>query len=434
MSSAPAPANSPRSSSGNISPADKVVFVPDALFFFRRIEIPDGLAPNEREDLIQLSLEQYSPFPLAQMYYGYFQPAGSRSALIYAAYRKKIEGYAHLEEESDFVFPSLAITLGHPQNKARRLLVTTPESLSLVVFADADPVPLTVVTRYRDEEAGDLPGNEEIDRLYRLAGLSREIDREWICRNPGWNGWESKQAAWSWLAGEKSEPVGQTSTLTKKTLESLDIRDKDFLFQRRAELRKAAQFRMAFYALVAILLLLLVGEAALFGGRVLLDRSQTEVAERAPAVQRIQEEDLFANRMEEISENRLVPFAMLEVVNRLRPRSITFSRAEATGNMTLDIVANTANNSDLLRFADALETSDEVAGAEVVNQSVRDGQTTFRMRIRFRPVELISFFEDQESPAVEMARRDESDDDPSLPEVSIRDLPSRPTPSQPPNR
>ena len=426
MSSTVAPELPAAASSLVSSGEDTVCLLPDAFFFFRRIELPPGTVGEERDALIELTLEECSPFPLPQMAYGYYAPEGAARVLAFAAYRKKVETKAGKAlEESDFVLPALVAALDSGTTAERTVLVETGDSLTLLVFAAGDPVPVHVVARYRGEDRRNPAGPEEIEALYRAVSLPRGDRPENLCRHPAWAGWETKQAVWIWNgpAGEDARPV--KSAFTRRTLERLDIREKGFLAERRQQRRTAARLRRGFYSLVVLLLFLFIGELALGGGQVLLSRFQNEVAERAQRVQRIQEEDVFANRMQEISENRLVPFVMLEFVNRLRPRSITFSRAEATGNMTLDIVASTPNNADLLRFADALEEAEAIERAEVSNQSVRDGQTTFRMTIRFRSTPLLAFADELVPGRLEVARGgEEESDDPTLPEVLLRETPS----------
>jgi hypothetical protein len=70
-------------------PPPKVALLPDGLFFTRAVSVAAGATPGEAASQIELALEAVSPFPIAQLYYGYYWVPGSESALVFAAYRRR---------------------------------------------------------------------------------------------------------------------------------------------------------------------------------------------------------------------------------------------------------------------------------------------------------------------------------------------------------
>ena len=58
-------------------PAPRVALVPDAVFFSRAITVPAGATREEVVSQVGLALESLSPFPLAQLYFGYYWPDGA---------------------------------------------------------------------------------------------------------------------------------------------------------------------------------------------------------------------------------------------------------------------------------------------------------------------------------------------------------------------
>src|SRR3954467_7049207 len=70
-------------------PPPKVALLPDALFFTRLVPIAAGASPVEVTAQVELALEAVSPFPLAQLYYGWFWKPGLEKAFVYAAYRRR---------------------------------------------------------------------------------------------------------------------------------------------------------------------------------------------------------------------------------------------------------------------------------------------------------------------------------------------------------
>src|SRR5476651_1475450 len=70
-------------------PAPKVALLPDGLFFVRSVEVPADVTPAEIGLQVELALETLAPFPLGQLYYGYYWTPGSTRALVFAAYRRR---------------------------------------------------------------------------------------------------------------------------------------------------------------------------------------------------------------------------------------------------------------------------------------------------------------------------------------------------------
>jgi hypothetical protein len=70
-------------------PPPKVSLLPDALFFTRTIPIAADTPAAEVAAQVELALESLAPFPVAQLYHGYYFPPGASAALVFAAYRRR---------------------------------------------------------------------------------------------------------------------------------------------------------------------------------------------------------------------------------------------------------------------------------------------------------------------------------------------------------
>ena len=68
-------------------PPPRVVLLPDHRFFVRAVPVTEGAAAPEVANEVELALETLSPFPPAQLYYGYFWTPGADRALVFASYR-----------------------------------------------------------------------------------------------------------------------------------------------------------------------------------------------------------------------------------------------------------------------------------------------------------------------------------------------------------
>ncbi len=107
-------------------------------------------------------------------------------------------------------------------------------------------------------------------------------------------------------------------------------------------------------------------------------------AQKAPVAQ-IEEAQLLANRIGELSEKRLMPFEMLALINPARPDSIIFQSIVTRGLLGLEVSAQAANASDVGSYANALEALPAIATVATGEVRSRDGVTTFVLSLEFKP-------------------------------------------------
>jgi hypothetical protein len=108
-----------------------VVLLPDALFFTRTVPVPAAAGAAEVGALVELALEAASPFPLAQLFYGWLRPEGTAHALVFAAYRRRFTAEQLADwEGAELVLPSLAVVGGAAVEPATSVIVTSAEGLT----------------------------------------------------------------------------------------------------------------------------------------------------------------------------------------------------------------------------------------------------------------------------------------------------------------
>src|SRR2546423_6711550 len=87
-------------------PPPRIALLPDALFFTRAIPIAASATAAEAAVQVELALEAIAPFPLAQLYYGWFWLPGADHAFAYSAYRRRFtSGQSASWAGAEFVFP-----------------------------------------------------------------------------------------------------------------------------------------------------------------------------------------------------------------------------------------------------------------------------------------------------------------------------------------
>jgi hypothetical protein len=82
-----------------------------------------------------------------------------------------------------------------------------------------------------------------------------------------------------------------------------------------------------------------------------------------------------------------MPFEMIALVSakNVMPATVQFTRATTSGNYTLEIEAQTNSPGDVGGWQTALSNLPACANVEVSDQRTRDGISTFKFVVTFKP-------------------------------------------------
>lgn len=361
-------------------PPPKVALLPDALFFTRAVPVAAGATGAEAASQVELALEALSPFPLAQLYYGWFWKTGAEHAFVFAAYRRRFTTEQVAEwEGAELVVPAFCAVFGAEVSPATTLVLNAPESVTAVHW-DAATVPSKVLVRTLDPEAtADDRAKAREELLNALGGSRKVIDLE----APVLPDSTDSDRELAFRSGEF------VSTLPSSVAVSLDVRDKaEFAALRAARKRDVMLWRVTL-GCVAALVLLGLGELALVGGHAWQRVRNAKVRLQKPEVQKIMDAQALATRIEELATKRMLPFEMITDLiedNRL-PKDVFFTRvlaAPQTGIYTLTVNV-TSPVSQVGVYLATLRSLPMIQRAEVRNEQVRGETETFTLVVTFKP-------------------------------------------------
>ncbi len=360
-------------------PAPKVALLPDGLFFVRAVDVPADVAPGEVGLQVELALETLAPFPLAQLYYGYFWTPGSARALVFAAYRRRFTSdQVAAWEGAELVIPAFAALVGGAAAPATTVLLASAEGLTALHW-DAGPVPAQVLfsplspeapeeerARARDELLRRLPSREIIDLVAPPVAESAATDRELVFR-----------------CGEF------VSRLPREAASALDMRDKEeLLLLRRGRGRALWLWRALLGCFIAAGAMAL-GEVLLLAGGLWQTTRLAQLHAQAPGVEQIITAQSLAHRINELSTKRLLPLEMLTTLvgshNEIKPPSVVFTRMYTSGELGLTIEAQTSNPGDINVYQNALSALPAVGSVVVKNPRQQNNVTIFTLIVTFKP-------------------------------------------------
>jgi hypothetical protein len=360
----------------NAAAPPRVVFLPDALFFVRAIPVAADATPGELVSQVELALEAIAPFPLAQLYYGFYRPSGAAVALVYAAYRKRFTTEQTAAwAGADLVMPSFVALLGGEIKPSTTLVSAASDGFTAVHWHDR-LLPDKISTQAIAPEATAEEHARVRDELLRTVGESLKI-----VDLPA-----APAAAASDDDDELTFHAGDfVSRLPAELGDQLDVRDKDELAHRRRQRTRDLILWRVFLGCVATLALCFVGEFALVGSRLWQKSRLAVVAAQTPAVENIKAAQKLADHIGELSTQRLLPFEMITLVRSCMPPTVQFLRATTTSLYTLEIEAKTGTPADVGAYQTALAGLPAVAKIDVPDQRIREGVSTFRFDVTFKP-------------------------------------------------
>jgi hypothetical protein len=361
-------------------PPPRVALLSDALFFVRAVPLPAGdqeALPADIAAQVELALESASPFPLSQLYYGYFWAPGSRHALAFAAYRRRftaeqVAGW----QGAEVVLPTFAALLGATVEPATTVVLATAEGLTAIHWGDG-PVPSKVVFQPLAPETSDDDKERIRTALFRAAGdtktvvdldeppaaQSRRNDREIVFRS-----------------GNIVSPLSAAAAA------ALDVRDRDELVAlRRAHKRDVLIWRVGIGCVAAFAAMVLC-ELALLGGGLLQQTRLKVVRMQTPIVDSIVTAQVLANQINNLSTKRLLPIEMIKMVApRKFGTTIQFVRVSTDGLYTLTVAAKTSNPGEISTYRNSLEALPDCNKVEIKDLRTQNNVASFTLVITFKP-------------------------------------------------
>lgn len=361
----------------------EAAMLPGNRFFVRRLSVEGEDVPGQ----VNLALEAISPFPLEQMLVGFVTSADGKQVLAYAAHRRRFtaeESFAWPEDCQ--VVPEFLALCGHRPAADGIVVHRGDERLTALAWKAGEELPAAIVV-------AELADADEAG-IAREAAARADLAADVAIENV------TGALAGAIVEGDlvlKGEFAG-TFVIPKKGLDDSDIRDSDFLAERRKKERLNLVLWNAARAGAAVLVLSLLLD---IGGVVVGMRSHSlEVANEArrPLVEDIEASQAITSRILELGVKRLLPIEMLALVNEKRPATVEFTNihceikkakdsAIAKPMMTVD--AKTPNAGDISDFLKGVQSMPEVEAVTNSEPRVRETSTTFRLEITFKQAALL---------------------------------------------
>lgn len=353
-------------------PPPPVVLARGDAFFVRRVALAEG-EPLEAQ--VTLALEGMAPFPPDQLYHGHLPAADGRSALVFAAFRRRFEAVdTDLWDIAALVTPDFVPLLAIKPAGAGVTLHAAEGRLTALGWVGGEDLPAAVLVR----AGGPEQVAAVLDEVRARAGLAADVEVKELAEQYTL----AASGEGEFTVSEGGRPV---ALLPVAWTAGADVRDPEFLAaRRRAGVRDHWLWRglLGAAALLALAALLQTGSGGL---GFFTSRREAQVAEHKPLVAQIDAAQMLANRIAELSEKRLMPFEMMATINPPRPESVVFQRLVTRGLLGLEVEAQAVNPEDVGAYANALKALPALASVQTREVRARDGVTSFILALEFKP-------------------------------------------------
>jgi hypothetical protein len=362
-----------------------VALLPDALFFTRLVPITPGALPADVTAQVELGLEAVSPFPLAQLYYGWYWQPGAEEAFVYAAYRRRFTADQTASwAAAELVLPESAALLGATVAAATTVVLNREDGITALHW-DKPGVPARVVARTVDPAAsGEERDKLREDVIRAIGGSKHVIDLD---------------------GGPVAEPRMRdnvmvfrggdvVSTLPATMFDALDVRDKTELALLRSSRKRDVLLWRVALGCAAALVLLGLGEIGLIGGHAWQKVRVAQINARKAHVDKIVSSQEVTRQIVDLTTRRLLPLEMVTSLvgppgHERKPDEITFTRVQTlpgTNGLYTLLVEAATNNAALMPIYEAeLRKLPEIDSVRVQLQSSRNDRTTWQIIANFNP-------------------------------------------------
>lgn len=362
-------------------PPPQVALLPDALFFTRTVAITAGATPAEAVSQVELGLETLSPFPLAQLYYGWFWKPGCEHAFVFAAYRRRFTSEQTASWDNlELVAPAFCAVFGAEVAPATTIVLKSADGLTAVHW-ETGPVPVKVLVRTLDPEATDDDRAKAREELLDAMGGSKTIlDLE----SPLVADSADSDREIAFRAGDF------VSTLPSVVASALDVRDKGDLASLRAARKRDVLLWRLMLGCAAALILLAIGEFALIGGAEWQKVRNAKIRSQKGPVEKIMASQTLATRIDELATKRMLPFEMITMMaaDGRKPQEIMFTRVTTlpqTGLYTLTVNATSTSIPQVPIYLATLRNLPQVAHVDIQDERTRGDTETFTLVVTFKP-------------------------------------------------
>jgi hypothetical protein len=347
--------------------SEHISIVPSDLCFMSTCALPQGKVSNAViENCALLSLEQSSPFPPSDMFWGYTVDTETATIYTFSALKSRVKPIDGAVESAAYILPEFIIPiLDHSISQA---VLKYGESVTMYEKTAGSEIVLSPVT----EADAALPIFElqSVTAVPEFGIAINYIKRE-------------NQSA------EAMENVAQLPFVNMKLM-AANMQNSGL---KRINKNNKVMTNILLTLTIGSTFLACIGVAGLFQLRNMVSQEKKKMAQlqsNEPKVAQIQQKDSRAHELDLFSNKKHAYFRGLDQVNALRPDSILFNSYYASEGNRFEVKCTSKNFEDINRFEKKLSDSSIFKVVKVEDKNVQNLPTgtiyTFSLFLEFEKI------------------------------------------------
>lgn len=338
------------------------------------------MAAGEVASFVDLQLEELSPFPLEQLYYG--RVTSGDAVFVYAAYRRRFS-----TEETQawadklFVLPEFAGILHLSFAESTTVFFRSAGALMAFRFEPGQKLPTVGAGRALAADADD---SEVSELRTKLLSIVQGGDTRIVSLRPGKEPEQKPQGLrFVFSSDDGGHPV--EVTVPSADCWPMDIREEEFVLKQRQRLRVDLIFWRVVVGAAAAIAVLLAGEVILMGAKGYIGWLESHVTSQADEAVALQDKSEIANRVAEFDRSDVQPIRMLLAVAGRKPQGVIFERATISAGNALEFDARTPNVAEVNQYEASIREMAEVTTVVIEDIRTSAEGTDFSMLVNFQP-------------------------------------------------
>ena len=356
--------------------------LPAHIFVTDLIAAPEGLEMEDYDALVELEIEQASPFPVEQLIWGWLLINKGKTILSFATTIEKARasGASNLSDPDTAILAPFTLC-DYSAETSKNVLFYGAHQDVIAVAYDSEGELVEVETllleandsRYDAERqakhALDFSENSEFTHLH-LGEPERNDDTGLT-----WPAFTSPDPS-------EDEDPDHITTIASADAWYVDLRDRDFKNERQGQLKQSNRIWTALSVMLFCAILMLCFEVLQWSVRGYLDFQDLTLTQQAPVKDRLEQQQDFLHKMSDIEQSQMRPFAVLAVLNENRPENIHFFSAEAINSTEYEIKAQGLAVTEVNNYVATYAGNPAFADISHKVTSSRNGRVLFDLSLK----------------------------------------------------
>ncbi|MDR2812625.1 MAG: hypothetical protein LBB05_02450 [Puniceicoccales bacterium] len=346
-----------------LAKSEHVCIVPSDLCFMSTCPLPEGrLNASLIENVAALALESSSPFPLNEIFWGYFIDGNTSTIHIFSALKNRLKAIDGEAEFAAYILPDFFLAI--VASSIVKAILKYQDYVTIFEKTVTNSINLTPITA-SDEKESLLPVFEliEVVSITEFGLTVRFTHRE----------------------NASSDPVEHIHDFSFSNPAIMAANMQNLELKKR-QIKNKITTHIALYMAIAASALIAIGLCGFFQLRWLSlceNRFAQRLASRDEQVKQIQQKEDRAHELDLFSNKKHAYFRGLNKINELRPESILFHSIYASEGENFEIKGSAQNLAELNKFEKILNESSLFKVVKIEDKSNQDDLINFSLFLTF---------------------------------------------------